>query len=235
MGSAGVRRARVSTGLLGAARLLRPGCRRDLRARLYDVVIVPLTSPYYRLVLDRLPDGARLLDVGIGTGAALAANADLIVGKELRVHGIDTDEQYLARCARHVARAGLDGRVTVELVSVHDHAGGPYDAAYFSDSLMVLADPARAVARVAAALTEHGRVYFTQTFHDRPVPVLERLKPRVRWLTAIDFGRVTYDEDFRETVDRAGLEIEVVDVLRRTRRTSNRLVVARRPSAVLRS
>ena len=43
---------------------------------IYDIVIVKMTALWYRSVLDRLPRGARVLDIGIGTGSALAANAD---------------------------------------------------------------------------------------------------------------------------------------------------------------
>jgi SAM-dependent methyltransferase len=203
-----------------------------LRAHLYDAAIVPLTARYYRAVLRQLPARARLLDVGIGTGAALSASADLIVERDLRVHGIDTNPWYLARCAEHLGRADLLRNVTTELISVYDHSGGPYDAVYFSDSLMVLPEPARAVRHVADQLSGGGRVYFTQTFHDQRVPLLEWLKPRARWLTTIDFGRVTYEQDFRATiVDHAGLNLDALHVLRRSHRSSQRLAIAR-PSSV---
>jgi hypothetical protein len=37
-----------------------------------------VTSAWYREVLSRLPQGTQLLDVGIGTGAALVSCADLL-------------------------------------------------------------------------------------------------------------------------------------------------------------
>jgi SAM-dependent methyltransferase len=198
------------------------------RAHLYDVAIVPLTARNYGAVLRQLPARTRLLDVGIGTGAALCANADLLVERDLRVHGIDTNPRYLARCAEHLGRADLLRKVTTELVSVYDHQGGPYDAAYFSASLMVLPEPARAVRHVAGQLSRGGRVYFTQTFHDRRVPLLEWFKPRARWLTTIDFGRVTYEQEFRATiVDHAGLHLDALQVLGRSHRSSQRLAIAR--------
>jgi ubiquinone/menaquinone biosynthesis C-methylase UbiE len=49
-----------------------------VRSAVYDAAIVGLTADWYRAVLERLPNGCRLLDVGIGTGAALIANADVL-------------------------------------------------------------------------------------------------------------------------------------------------------------
>src|SRR5262245_52467377 len=127
-----------------------------------------MTATWYRAVLERLPAGCRLLDVGIGTGTALLASADLVAGKDLRITGIDVDAAYVARCRRAVAARGLAGRVAVRLESVDDHQGGPYDAAYFSGSFMLLPDPARALRHVCALLAPGGRIWFTQTLEERP-------------------------------------------------------------------
>src|SRR6476469_4364240 len=110
-----------------------------------------MTSGWYREVLTRLPRGTRLLDVGIGTGAALVRCADLVRERQLSIVGIDVDADYLARCELAVHRAGLT-RVSPRLESVYDHRDGPYDAAYFSASLMLLPDPVAAVRRVACLL-----------------------------------------------------------------------------------
>src|SRR5512143_3800104 len=108
------------------------------RAAIYDAVIVGMTATWYRAVLARLPDHCHLLDVGIGTGSALLANADVLVGKDLRVTGVDVDAAYVRRCNDAVSRAGLRDRIEARLESVFDHRGGPYGAAYFSGSFMLL-------------------------------------------------------------------------------------------------
>jgi SAM-dependent methyltransferase len=198
-----------------------------VRTAIYDAAIVGMTATWYRAVLTRLPPGCRLLDVGIGTGSALLANADLIVGRDLRVAGLDIDAAYVARCGREVARVGLADRVSARLESVYDHRDGPYDAAYFSASFMLLPEPAAALRHVRSLLVPEARVYFTQTFEHRPSRAVETLKPLLRLLTTIDFGRVTYEGDFRRALAEAEVEVEGFDVLHAGPRRSAVLAVAR--------
>lgn len=178
-----------------------------MRGLIYDAAILRLTSGWYQQVLARVPAGSRLLDVGIGTGSALASNADLLRAKDLRVTGVDIDRDYVVRARARVDEAGLSDRVDVQLQSIYDHEGGPYDAVYFSASFMLLPRPAEALHHVTGLLTGRGRVFFTQTFQDRRSRVLERAKPLLKKVTTIDFGRVTYEEDFREVLADGGLEL----------------------------
>jgi SAM-dependent methyltransferase len=198
-----------------------------VRGWVYDRLVTGLTSGWYREVLTRLPDGARVLDVGIGTGGAVARCADLVRAKDLRIVGVDIDRDYLDRCVEGIARAGLDRHVTARLASVYDHRGGPYDAAYFSASLMLLPDPVEAITRVGAQLAPGGRLFFTQTFENRRSLIAERLKPMIRHLTSIQFGRVTYEHEFRRVLEQAGVRLEELATLHGTRARSYRLAVAR--------
>lgn len=198
-----------------------------MRALIYDAIIVRLTAGWYRAVLDRLPKRCRLLDVGIGTGRALLENAAAVVEKDLHVVGIDIDADYVERCKLEVSRRGLEDRVSVRFESVYDHRGGPYDAVYFSGSFMLLPDPARALQDVGALLAPGGRIYFTQTFEQRRSIALEFLKPLLRFVTTIDFGRVTYEADFRGALAAGGLEVEELQTLSGGRRRSHILAVTR--------
>ncbi len=197
-----------------------------VRGWLYNRAITGLTTGWYRAVLDRLPDGARVLDVGIGTGAALAHSADRVRTKDLRVTGLDIDPDYHRQCVAEIERAGLTGYVTPLLESVYDHHGGPYDAAYFSASLMLLPDPVAALRHVTGQLAVNGRVFCTQTFHHKRSPLRERIKPLLRHVVTIDFGRVTYEDDFRRVLEDAGLQLQELETLGATRTSSYRLAVA---------
>ena len=197
------------------------------RGWIYDRAIVGLTAPWYREVIARLPHGARVLDVGIGTGAALARSADQVHAKDLALVGLDIDPDYLARCRSELARAGLTTRVTPVLASVHDHRGGPYDAVYFSGSLMLLPDPAAALRHAAGLLAPAGRLFSTQTFHHRRSALRERAKPMIHKVTTIRFGRVTYEDEFRAAFAAAGVELEELITLADHGGSSSRMAVAR--------
>ena len=184
-----------------------------MRSWIYDRAVQPLTRQWYRAVLERLEPGTRLLDVGVGTGGALVDNADLVRALDLRMVGIDIDRDYVATCTRRVAAAGLSDRVEVALQSLYDHAAGPYDAVYFGASFMLMPRPIDALKHAQALLADGGRVLFTQTFQGRRSRLAEWGKPLLVRLTTIDFGAVTYEEDFRRVVSDAGLELQAFEDL----------------------
>lgn len=200
-----------------------------MRALIYDTAIRSLTAKWYREVLDRLRPGTHLLDIGIGTGGALASNAARVLEKDLRITGVDIDADYVQRARKNLARKGLQDRVDVRLESIYDHQGGPYDAAYFSASFMLMPDPKACLQHVLTLLGPGGRVFFTQTFQDRPSKLVEKAKPLLKTVTTIEFGQVTYESDFVETVEDAGLElVELVTMSRSMDRARTyRLAVGR--------
>lgn len=201
-----------------------------IRSLVYDTLILGLTSRWYAEVLRRVPGGAALLDVGIGTAGALLANADVVRRKGLRVVGVDVDADYVARARRRLADSPIADRAEARLESVLDHHGGPYDVVYFSGSFMLLPEPERALRHCAALLKPGGRIYFTQTIHQQPSGWMETLKPMLKRVTSIDFGRVTYESDFRAQIRAAALELEEFTVLARHGSRASCLAVARRAS-----
>jgi ubiquinone/menaquinone biosynthesis C-methylase UbiE len=206
-----------------------------MRAWIYDRIFLHLTSGWYREVLRRLPRGACMLDVGIGTGSALARNAALVNERDLQVVGVDVDGSYLRRCRRRLGEAGLARRVKTRLESIYHHKGGPYQAVYFSGSFMLLPDPVAALRHVTRLLAPGGRIYLTLTINTRKAPILERLKPMLHRLTSIHFGRVTYEHQLLDTIRRADLQLDGWHTLARTGNFAFCLATARRPIGPLSS
>ncbi|MGM0632175.1 MAG: class I SAM-dependent methyltransferase [Pseudomonadota bacterium] len=201
-----------------------------IRSFIYDMLILRLTSRWYAEVLNRVPHGSALLDVGIGTSGALLANADLIRQKDLHITGIDIDVDYIRRARRRIRGSRLKNRAEVNLESVYEHQGGPYDAVYFSGSLMLLPEPELALRHCSDLLGPGGCIYLTQTIQLRSTRWLEIVKPRLKQLTSIDFGRVTYKDDFNAQIRAAGLELEELTTLARHGDRADCIAVARRVS-----
>ncbi|WP_018882144.1 MULTISPECIES: bifunctional 2-polyprenyl-6-hydroxyphenol methylase/3-demethylubiquinol 3-O-methyltransferase UbiG [unclassified Thioalkalivibrio] len=198
-----------------------------MRSAIYDFLILRMTARWYAEALERIPDGARVLDVGIGTGGALLANAARVAHKGLHVTGIDIDGDYVRRARRRLLASPLSERVEVRQESVYDHQGGPYDVVYFSASFMLLPHPEQALRHATGQLRPGGRFLFTQTIQRRPARWMERLKPLLRRLTTIDFGQVTYEADLRAQLAAAGLVVEEWTVLATHGARASCLVVAR--------
>jgi SAM-dependent methyltransferase len=110
---------------------------------------------------------------------------------------------------------------------VYDHRGGHYDAVYFSGSFMLLPAPEQALRHCCALLNPGGRVFFTQTIQKQPARWVEILKPMLKWVTSIDFGRVTYEDDFKAQIRAAGLELEEFTLLARHGSRASCIAVAR--------
>lgn len=202
-----------------------------MRAWIYDRLFGHMTARWYAAALAQIGEGARVLDVGVGPGAALAAHAEVLRRRDMRVVALDVDPDYVARARARIRDAGLADRVTIQLEDVGRHQGGPYDAVYFSASFMLLDDPDTALAHVRGLLAPHGLVLFTQTFEHGPSRFVEWLKPRLAHVTTIEFGRVTYREDFVRTLARAGLAITHEERLSAGRRRSAWLFAARPAAA----
>src|SRR5690606_11428696 len=128
-----------------------------------------------------------------------------------------------------LAKKGLRDRVDVRLESIYDHRGGPYDAVYFSASFMLIPDPAGCLRHVVDLLEPDGRVFFTQTFQERPSKLIEKAKPLLKTVTTIEFGQVTYEDDFLHTIEEGGLELVELETMSRSldRARSYRLAVGR--------
>ena len=198
-----------------------------MRAWIYNRALLPLTSKWYEAVLQRIPEGSRLLDVGIGTGGALINNRELLRSKNIEVVGIDIDEDYVRQCQKALNKHNLGDCLRVELESVYDFDERNFDAVYFSASFMLLPDPKLALAHVCSLMTEDGRLYFTQTIEESRSFMMEKGKPLLKKLTSIDFGQVTYEDDFLATMETGGVDVLEKAYLGGNKARSYRLFVGR--------
>jgi len=185
-----------------------------LKADIYDFLIIRMTTKWYAAVLERCAGGDRIIDVGIGTATALVNNKEILQRKNLVVVGIDPEAEYIKKAGEVISAAGISERCKVNCASIYDPklrmlftGAARFDAAYFSGSLTLMPDPAAALKCAASMLTDKGVIYITQTFQNRPSPIMERLKPLLRRFTSVDFGKVFYHAEVQSIVAKAGMQV----------------------------
>ncbi|MFC1706143.1 class I SAM-dependent methyltransferase [Planctomycetota bacterium] len=172
-----------------------------IRGAFYTFLIRKFSVIHYRHLLQCLPRGAHVLDVGIGNGLMLDTLWATIREREIRLEGIDVHEAYLAECDRRIEANGLYDLVSCRLVDVATYleteATVP-DHVYFSASFMLLSDQDRVLQLLRQRLSPEARVHFALTLYRQRSRFLEWAKPKLKYVTTIDFGPVTYRDDFFE-------------------------------------
>jgi SAM-dependent methyltransferase len=112
-------------------------------------------------VLARLQDDndpARVADVGCGVGWASIELAKAF--PNIRVDGYDVDEDSISRARRNAAEAGVNDRVTFEVVDAKTGGYGDtrYDLILFFECLHDMGRPVEALAQARRAVVDGGAV-----------------------------------------------------------------------------
>lgn len=195
---------------------------RLLSPQIYDLIILSMTTAWYSAALAAIPQGSRVLDVGIGTASALKANGTLAQKKRLRIVGVDYDSSYVAHATRLIASSTClqaTGAVVLhksfydsDLLRAANRASNEppdelFDAVYFSGSFSLLPDQPGALCIASQLLTPGGSVYITQTFQKSHSSLLAAIKPLLRCVTTIDFGRLMLEADIEKICNAAGMRV----------------------------
>ncbi len=190
-----------------------------MRNQLYQWIIGDATDCCYRSCLDYFSENALILDVGIGNGVMVKDYHKEIKRKHLRIIGLDIDSTYLRHCRELLDDYDLSGQIKVFQQPVENfrpHKNGSFDFILFSMSFMLLENQESVLRRVSKWLRPEGEVVFFQTMFKSRNRFIEEIKPRLKHLTTIEFGEVTYEDDFYALLKRQNFRIRMDKCIKKT-------------------
>ncbi len=170
-----------------------------MKNQLYKLIIDDVTDICYRNCLSYFPENSQILDVGIGNGVMTKSYHHLIKNKDLKITGIDINKSYLDHCDRLIRTYHLENNIETFFKPVEAYEPPEkeyFDFIMFSMSFMLFEDQQLVLDRVKSWLKPEGKVIFLQTMFQKRSRLMEFVKPKLKYFTTIDFGRVTYDKDF---------------------------------------
>lgn len=166
---------------------------------LYKLFIRHATDCCYKNCLQYFPAESTVLDVGIGNGIMLTNYHGLIKSKQLQITGVDSNKSYLKHCSSLVDRYGLDSYISVyhdRIEAYEPPASEWFDFILFSMSFMLFKDQKTVLNRIKDWLKPNGEIIFFQTIYSERFRFMEFVKPKLKYVTTVDFGKITYENDF---------------------------------------
>jgi alpha-N-acetylglucosaminidase len=104
---------------------------------------------------------------------------------------------------------------------------GCFDFVFFSMSFMLLSDQRAVLRRVREWLKPGGEAVFVQAMFKKKSHLADLVKPKLKYLTTIDFGRATYEEQFFALLRESELSVKQDTLLaREPLRSECRMIVA---------
>lgn len=205
-----------------------------MRNWVYYLLINRATHACYGNCLDYFPAGSHVLDVGIGNGYMLEEFHPLIRAKGLHITGIDIDAGYLKHCQSLIDKYQLGDCMDLCLGSVESFDFGTercFDFILFSMSFMLLGDQQAVLRRIRDWLRPGGEIIFVQAMFKKRSRLADLVKPRLKYLTTVDFGRATYEREFFSLLRESDLSVQDDRLLvREPLRSECRMIVASWPA-----
>jgi SAM-dependent methyltransferase len=175
----------------------------------------PVATPHaFVKILNRVPPGSRVLDIGIGSGTYLEHDTvrEVVRARKLVIDGVDISTPNVAICQQRIDKHKLGDCFTVIVQDARTLArDGKYDALLWMESFPCMSKPLfiDIYGNVQRLLKPSGVNYLYHNLGDPekmsgPMIALARLfKPVIRVFVGIDFGRLTTKPEMWECLEQA--------------------------------
>jgi len=185
---------------------------------LYKLIISDVTDHCYKNCLNYFSNTSTILDVGIGNGAMMKNHHSLIKSKDLRITGIDINKSYIRHCDHLIRNYQLENYIKIyhEPVETYEPPRKEFfDFILFSMSFMLFNNQQLVLDQVKNWLKPGGEIVFFQTMFKERSRLIEFIKPKLKYVTTINFGKVTYEKAFFALIKEKKLSVSEDRLIRK--------------------
>jgi ubiquinone/menaquinone biosynthesis C-methylase UbiE len=137
-----------------------------------------------------------MIDIGTGPGTCL--NNILNKVNFERVLAVDIDKDYVAS-AKTLFKDRINVEVRLQDLETYFEDGNTeqFDIVFFGFSFMLMPNKAKALEVARRMVKPNGKIYACLTLYENKNKFVEWIKPKIKFLTSIDFGPVIYRKQVR--------------------------------------
>jgi SAM-dependent methyltransferase len=195
----------------------------NLKDKIYNYLISSYTRLLYRSFLLQCDKNNSILDVGIGNAKALCDNKDIIQSKNLKIFGIDIDENSIKFGLSNIKNKELDKNIDIQKIDLFQLKTTDYelfirsshfDYIYFSNSYSVIPEPVKFLKFSLNFCKNCKNLIISQTLFNYPNSFYNYLKPIIKYFVFnIDFGRYLTHKQLNDELENENLEIYQKDLI----------------------
>ena len=166
------------------------------------------TSHGFHDILEKIPSESSILDVGCGDGIYYINPKviDLIKTKKIKIKSIDIDSGAIKYCKERITKNKLEEYITVEAIDLRLIID-KYDYVLFMESFPVIElDLFEQLLKHASTIT-HNIFMYHNLVEEKNI-TMSFLKPKLKYASLVDFGRLTSLTEFKNLLITWGYEIE---------------------------
>lgn len=176
------------------------------RGIMYDMTIGYFYTQYVmRYFLETIPDGSRILDIGIGTGYTYSKNKDILKKKSLKVVGVDVDPDYVRSAKHGIIDADLESHVNIILSDIYKVdesmiSSKSFDYVVFSDSYAVIPNVHDMITFCEKFIKINGKMVVLSTLFDSFDSNINWIKRNIKYFSSVEFGTMMLRENLQNYI-----------------------------------
>lgn len=177
------------------------------KIQIYELIFgnkkFPLSTPnLFYSVLKEIPNNSRILDFGCGSGICYRKidTIDLVVKSNYKITGIDIDKVAIDKFQNKINSNSLGNKINLICGDIFKmEINEKFDYVIFSESVPLLSGEFlnNLISYIKSNLLQTGgKIIFINNLTENPQSIIKFIKPKIKYITTIDFGRVLSKNEF---------------------------------------